>query len=99
SEPRELAQVRVAAPPVPLREHGEVVIVLADDLLAEPLQRQRRRLRGEALVALQERLEEARVSLGQSFGQVALEPDEERPLRRCGRGGAWGARQCVPVPL
>ena len=41
-EARELAQVRVAAAPVPLREHGEVVVVLADDALAEPLEREPR---------------------------------------------------------
>ena len=40
-EPRELAQVRVAAPAVPLREHGEVVVVVGDDPLAEPLERER----------------------------------------------------------
>ena len=37
-EPRQLAQVRVPAAPVPLGEHGEVVVVLDEDLLAEPLQ-------------------------------------------------------------
>ena len=57
-EPRQLAQVRVAAPPVPLREHGEVVVVRGDDLLAEPLERLARRRRGEPLVALLERAHE-----------------------------------------
>ena len=37
-QPRELAQVRVAAAAVPVREHGEVVVVLDDDLLAQPLE-------------------------------------------------------------
>ena len=41
-EPRELAHVRVAAAAVPLREHGEVVVVLADDALAQPLEREPR---------------------------------------------------------
>ena len=40
-EPRELAQVRVAAAAVPARQHGEVVVVRGDDLLAEPLERNR----------------------------------------------------------
>ena len=39
-EARELAHVRVAAPAVPLREHGEVVVVVGDDPLAELLQRE-----------------------------------------------------------
>ena len=64
-EPRELAHVRVAAPAVPLREHGEVVVVLGDDLLAEPLERERAERRGEPLVALAEGAEEPRVALGE----------------------------------
>ena len=39
-EPRELAQVRVAPPPVPLRQHRKVVVVLRDDALAEPFERE-----------------------------------------------------------
>ena len=37
-EPRQLAQVGVAAAAVPAREHGEVVVVLGDDPLAEQLE-------------------------------------------------------------
>jgi len=62
-EPRQLAQIRVAPPPIPLCEHREVVVVRADDLFAEPLERQRRRLRREPLVPLQERAEKALVLL------------------------------------
>ena len=39
-EPRELAEVRIAAAAVPLREHRQVVIVLGDDSLAQALERQ-----------------------------------------------------------
>src|SRR5262245_64246083 len=39
-EPRELAQVRVAAAAVPLCEDCEVVVVLGDDSLAERLERE-----------------------------------------------------------
>ena len=81
-QPPELAQVRVAAAAVPLREHREVVVVRAEDLLTEPLQRQRRRLRGEPVVALLERLEEPRVTCGDALRQALLEPREERPPRR-----------------
>ena len=81
-EPRELAQVRVAAPPVPLREHGEVVVVLDEDVLAQPLEPDRARDRGQPVVALPERLEEPRVALGRAVGKPLLEPGEERPLRR-----------------
>ena len=81
-EPPELAQVRVPAAAVPLREHREVVVVLADDLLAEPLERQRGRLAGEPVVPLLERLEEPRVACGQARRQLLLEPGEERPPRR-----------------
>ena len=42
-EARELAQVRVAAAAVPLREDGEVVVVVGDDPLAELLEREPRR--------------------------------------------------------
>ena len=47
-EARELAEVRVAAPAVPLREHGQVVVVVGDDPLAEPLEREAARPRRRA---------------------------------------------------
>ena len=72
-EPRELAQVRVAAPAVPLREDGEVVVVVGDDPLAEPLEREARRRVGEPVVALPERAEEPRVALVEVGRQRALE--------------------------
>ena len=62
-EPRELAHVRVATPPVPLREHREVVVVLADDALAQPLEREPRHRRREPVEALPERAQQARVAL------------------------------------
>jgi len=40
SEPRELAQVRIAAAAVPLGQHGKVVIVVRHDLLAQALEAQ-----------------------------------------------------------
>ena len=81
-EPRQLAQVRVAAPPVPLREDGKVVVVRGDDLLAEPLQRERARGGDKALEALAKCLDEALVAWIEPFWQCPLEPLVERPLRR-----------------
>ena len=72
-EPRELAQVRVAAAAVPLGEHGEVVVVLDDDLLAEPLEPDGAGDRREPVVALPERLDQPPVALGQPVGQPLLE--------------------------
>ena len=63
-EARELAEVRVAAPAVPLREDGQVVVVVGDDPLAEPLEREARRGGGEPLVTLPERLKQACVARG-----------------------------------
>ncbi len=65
-ETGELAQVRVAPPAVPLREDGEVVVVLGDDLLAQPFEREPRHGLDEPLVALAKRAH-------QSF--VAARPD------------------------
>src|SRR5206468_7569926 len=62
-EPRELAQIRVAASAVPLREDREVVVMLADDALAETLERQTRRHPREPLVPLPERTQQLRVTL------------------------------------
>src|SRR5207237_3052168 len=39
-KPRELSKIRVPAAAVPLRENGEVVVVLRDDSFAETLERQ-----------------------------------------------------------
>ena len=54
-EPRQLAEVRVPAPPVPAREDGKVVVVLCDDPLAEALERRTHRGGGEPFVPLPER--------------------------------------------
>ena len=82
-EARELAEVRVAAPTVPLGEDGEVVVVLGEDPLAEPLERDPRGQSREPVVALAEGAEELRVAVGEASGQRPLEPDEERaPLGR-----------------
>ena len=78
-EPHQLAQVRVAALPVPAREHGEVVVVRRDDLVAEPLERQVRRRRRQPFVALPERAHEPFVGFRQRLGQRPLDPREERP--------------------
>jgi hypothetical protein len=55
---RELAQVRVPPLAVPAREHGQVVVVLGDDRLAEALERQPRRHGDEPLVPLLERAQQ-----------------------------------------
>jgi hypothetical protein len=55
---RELAHVRVAALAIPAREHGEVVVVLGDDRLAEALERELRRSGHEPLVPLLERAQQ-----------------------------------------
>ena len=81
-ETRELPQVRIAPAPVPLGEHGEVVVVLSDDLLAEPLQREPRHRLYQAFVALAESAHQPLVPLGESGGHGVLEPREERPPRR-----------------
>jgi hypothetical protein len=56
--------------------------VLGDDPLAEPLERERRRLRRKPPVALAEGLEEPEVPLREPLGQLLLEPAVERALRR-----------------
>ena len=78
-QPRQLAQVRVAAPPVPLREHREVVVVVGDHALAETLEREPRSETGQAVVALLERAEEPGVAIREARRQRALEPDEQGP--------------------
>src|SRR5581483_1201668 len=78
-EAAELAQVRVAPAPVPLRENGEVVVVLADDLLQQPLQAEPRRERGQPLVALAERAYEPVVLRRQASRRAVLQPAEQRP--------------------
>ena len=77
---RELAQVRVAALPVAARQHGQVVVVLDEDALAEQLQREPGRALDEPLVALQERAHEAPVVLGEIGRQRALDALEDRAL-------------------
>ena len=62
-EPGELAQVRVAAPAVRMRQHGQVVVVVGDDPLAEPLEREPSRRLDEPVEALPERPQELRVAL------------------------------------
>ena len=79
---RELAQVGVAPPAVPLREDGEVIVVLDEDLLAEPLEPDGAGDRRQPVVALAERLEQLRVAFGQAVGQSPLEPRVERAPRR-----------------
>ena len=81
-EPRELAEVGVAPPAVPLREHGQVVVVIGDDPLAEPLEREAARGVGQPVVALPERPQQARVGRVEIRGQRALEPGEDRAARR-----------------
>ena len=77
-EPPELADVRVAAAAVPLREHREVVVVLGHDRLEQALEPGRLRPCRQPVVALPERTEQLLVALGQLGGHRALEPREER---------------------
>ena len=81
-EPRELAQVGVAPLAVPLGEHRQVVVVVGDHTLAEPLQREPRGRRDEPVVPLPECTHELGVALRQRRGHPALDAGEERPLRR-----------------
>ncbi len=78
----ELAEVREATRPVPAREHREVVVVLGDDPLAQLLEPDARRGAHEALVALEERAEQALVARLELLRQGPLERREERPARR-----------------
>ena len=81
-EPRELAQVGVAAAPVPLREHREVVVVLDEDLLAETFEPDGPRNRSQPVVALTEGLQQPPIALRQPGGETLFEPGEKGPLRR-----------------
>jgi hypothetical protein len=60
-QPCELAHVGVAAATVPLRERREVVVVLGDDGLEQPFERQNRSEPSQPLVALVKRTAELRV--------------------------------------
>ena len=80
-KPRELPQVRVAATPVPQRQHREVVVVLGDDLLAKPLEREPGGHLRQTLVALLERQQQPRVAFVEAGGERALDAGEDRPLR------------------
>ena len=75
----ELAQVRVAAAPVPPGEDREVVVVLDHDLLAEALEPDGARERGQPVVALAKSLEQTPVALGQSVWQALLDRRVQRP--------------------
>ncbi len=81
-EPHQLAQVRVPALAVPLREHGQVVVVRGDDLLAEALERLARGRRCKALVTLLEGTHEPLVGVRERIGQRALDAAIERALPR-----------------
>ena len=81
-EPHQLAQVRVASPPVPAREHRQVVVVLRDDELAEALERDAGGGRDEPLEALLEGPDESLVLRRERLWQRALDPREQRPTTR-----------------
>jgi hypothetical protein len=81
-EPRKLAHVGVAPAPVPLGEDREVVVVVADDALAELLQGEAVRGTCESLVTLQEGAAQAPVLVRQVGRKAALEREEQRPPRR-----------------
>ena len=81
-EPPELPEIRVATAPVVLRKHCEVVVVLGDDLVDQPLETGRRRECDETVVSLAERTEELLVACRKALRQLALEAGEERPAAR-----------------
>ncbi len=81
-QPRELAQVRVPAPAVPVCEHREVVVVLDEDLLAETLERQAGRGGREPVVSLLEGAQQPLVLGADLLGPGALEPREDGPAAR-----------------
>ena len=75
-EPCELAQVRVPPPPVPAGEDSEVV--LDEDQLAEPLERDLPRRGDETFVPLEECTEQTLVVPLETGGKLLLERGEER---------------------
>ena len=80
-EPRELAEVGVAAVAVGHREAGQVVVVLGDDQLAQPLERDLPGPLDQAGESLGERKRQAPVGRRQARRRlVALERREDRPL-------------------
>src|SRR5207253_11216902 len=81
-EARELPHVRVPPAAVPLREHREVVVVLADDPLAQPFEREPSLRGDEPVEALAECEQQALLAFREPRRKRALEPGEERPLRR-----------------
>ena len=81
-EPPELAQVREPTGTVPAREDREVVVVLREDLLADPLEPRARRHTDEPLVPLAERAQKLLLLDRDPFRERPLERGEERPPRR-----------------
>src|SRR6185437_1146565 len=77
-EPRELPHVRVAATAVPLCEHREVVVVLADDALAKPFERQPRHRVAQTVEALTEGAQQPCVALVERRRQRVLDAGEKR---------------------
>ena len=77
-EPAELAQVREPPRPVPASEHGQVVVVLGEHLLAQPLEAEPGGDAHEPLVALAESAQQAFVARREAFGEPSLERGEER---------------------
>ena len=83
SQAGELPQVRIATPSVPLRQHGQVVVVLGDDRLAEALEREANGGGDQSVVPLLERPQQARVPLGEIVGKLPLEARVERAPSCC----------------
>ena len=80
-ESPELADVREAASAVPAREHGQVVVVLRDDALAELLEPDPGSRAHEAFVALEEGPKQALVALVELLRERPLERREQRTAR------------------
>ena len=92
-EPGELAQVGVAAVAVGHRQAGQVVVVLGDDQLAQPLERDLAGALDQPREPLRERQREPPVGRREPRRRlVALERGEDRPLHRRPAGRAGGRR-------
>jgi hypothetical protein len=81
-ESSELAHVREPSSAVPAREHGEVVVVLGDDPLAQRLEADTCGRTNEPLVPLEKRAQESLVALVEVLRERTLERREERAARR-----------------
>ena len=81
-EATELPQVRESARAVPAGENRQVVVVLGEDLLAQPFETHTGRCCDEPVVSLEKRAQQPLVLGGEVLGQPTLERREKRPPGR-----------------